>query len=110
MTVRTLSPPATIVHLSGDIDIFTTAQLRRRLLNALDSSTGALQLDLAQVTFCSAGGLGVLLGVQARAKAQGVALTLASVPPFMLRLLHVTGLARRFPIAPSPLISANSLN
>ncbi|MEV5493955.1 STAS domain-containing protein [Nonomuraea fuscirosea] len=90
------TPKPTVVHLSGDIDIFNTAQLRQRLLNTLSHSTSSLVLDLSQVTFCGAGGLGVLLGVQARARALGITLTLAGVPPFMTRLLHITGLARHF--------------
>ncbi|MEV4020034.1 STAS domain-containing protein [Nonomuraea angiospora] len=61
----------TLVHLPGDIGIFTTAGLRQRLLNTLDYSTDLLVLDLSQVTFCGAGGLGVMIGVQSRARARG---------------------------------------
>lgn len=90
----TLKP--TLIHLSGDIDIFTTAQLRHRLLDALSRTTGTLVLDLSQVTFCGAGGLAVLLGVQARARALGVTLALTGIPPFVTRLLRITGLAPHF--------------
>ncbi len=93
----TASAP-TLVHLSGDIDIFTTAQLRQRLLNTLNYSTDLLVLDLSQVAFCGAGGLGVLLGVQRRARARGITLALTGVPPRMARLLRISGLAHRFPI------------
>ncbi|MDR8410216.1 STAS domain-containing protein [Nonomuraea sp. 3-1Str] len=88
----------TLVHLSGDIDVFSTAQLRQRLLNTLDYSTDLLVLDLSQVTFCGAGGLGVLIGVQGRARARGITLALTGVPPRMARLLRITGLNRRIPI------------
>jgi anti-sigma B factor antagonist len=88
----------TLVHLSGDIDIFTTARLRRRLLNTLDHSTDLLILDLSQVTFCGAGGIGVLIGVQGRARALGITLALTGLPPRVARLLCITGLDRRFPI------------
>ncbi|MEU8325856.1 STAS domain-containing protein [Nonomuraea sp. NPDC048881] len=88
----------TLVHLAGDIDIFTTAQLRRRLIDALAHSTGLLVLDLSQVTFCGAGGLGVLVGAQGRARSRGITLALTGVPPRMARLLHITGLGHRFRI------------
>ncbi|MER6576184.1 STAS domain-containing protein [Nonomuraea sp. NPDC001023] len=88
----------TLVHLAGDIDIFTTAQLRRRLIDALAHSTGLLVVDLSQVTFCGAGGLGVLVGAQGRARSRGITLALTGVPPRMARLLHITGLGHRFPI------------
>ncbi|MEV0386730.1 STAS domain-containing protein [Nonomuraea sp. NPDC050643] len=95
MTVINTAAP-TLVHLSGDIDIFTTARLRRQLINALGSSTGLLVLDLSQVTFCGAGGLGVLIGVQDRAKARGITLALTGVPPRIARLLRITGLDHHF--------------
>ncbi|MEV0588817.1 STAS domain-containing protein [Nonomuraea sp. NPDC050310] len=90
----------TLVQLSGDIDIFATAQLRQRLFNALDSSTGLLVLDLSRVTFFGAGGLGVLIGLQGRARARGITLALTGVPPRVSLLLRLTGLDRRFPIRP----------
>jgi anti-anti-sigma factor len=93
----TTSTP-TLVHLSGDIDIFTSPALRQRLLNTLGYSTDLLILDLSKVTFCGAGGLGVLLGVQSRARARGITVALTGLPPFMTRLLRVSGLDRRFPI------------
>ncbi|MFI9598150.1 STAS domain-containing protein [Nonomuraea sp. NPDC052265] len=105
MTVIDIAPLAeasasapTLVHLAGDIDIFTTAQLRRRLIDALAHSTGLLVVDLSQVTFCGAGGLGVLVGAQGRARSLGITLALTGVPPRMARLLHITGLGHRFPI------------
>ncbi|MEV5896027.1 STAS domain-containing protein [Nonomuraea fuscirosea] len=105
MTVIDTAKPAevsasapTLVHLSGDIDIFTTARLRQRLIDALGDSTGLLVLDLSQVTFCGAGGLGMLVGVQSRARARGITLALTGVPPRVTRLLLTTGLARHFPV------------
>ncbi|GAA4528307.1 STAS domain-containing protein [Nonomuraea ferruginea] len=88
----------TLVHLWGDIDIFTTARLRQRLINTLAHSTGLLVLDLSRVTFCGAGGIGVLIGVQSRARTRGITLALTGVPPRMARLLRITGLDHRFPI------------
>jgi anti-sigma B factor antagonist len=63
---------ATIVHLSGEIDIFTSTALRRQLLNALRHSTKLLILDLSQVSFCDSSGLAVLVGIQQRARARGI--------------------------------------
>lgn len=92
------APSPTLVRLSGDIDILTTARLRQRLIDTLATSTDLLVLDLSLVTFCGAGGLGVLVGVQGRAQALGITLALTGVPLRMSRLLHVTGLGHRFPI------------
>lgn len=88
----------TIVHLTGEIDIFTSKAMRRQLLNALRRSTGLLIVDLSQVTFCDAIGLAVLVGIQRRARAQGVTLALTAPRPQVFRLLHITGLDRGLPM------------
>lgn len=88
----------TIVRLTGEIDIFTSAALRRRLLNALGSSTSLLVLDLSQVSFCDASGLAVLVGIQHRARPLGITVALTAPRPFMSRLLRMTGLDRSLPV------------
>ncbi|MBE1588316.1 STAS domain-containing protein [Nonomuraea angiospora] len=88
----------TTVRLSGDIDIFTSAALRRQLMDTLHYSTSLLILDLSGVTFCDAGGLGVLVGIQHRARSMGITVALTAPRPFMSRLLRITGLDRGLPM------------
>ncbi|MFC4016181.1 STAS domain-containing protein [Nonomuraea purpurea] len=92
-----LSKPTT-VHLSGEIDIFTSAALRRELMSTLHYSTSLLILDLSQVSFCDAGGLAVLVGIQHRARPMGITVALTAPRPFMSRLLRITGLGRGLPM------------
>ena len=88
----------TTVRLSGEIDILTSAALRRQLMGTLHYSTSMLILDLSDVSFCDPSGLAVLIGIQRRARAQGITLALTAPRPFMSRLLHLTGLDRRLPM------------
>ncbi|GLX99410.1 STAS domain-containing protein [Herbidospora sp. NBRC 101105] len=97
MTVLATMTP-TVVHLSGDIDISTTAGLRRRILAALDESLEVLVVDMGAVTFCDAAGLGMLLRTQRQAEARGMTLALTRLTPQMTRLLDITELRDRFPI------------
>ncbi|WP_051759314.1 STAS domain-containing protein [Herbidospora cretacea] len=97
MTVLATTVP-TVVHLSGDIDIATTADLRRRILAALDECVEVLILDMGAVTFCDAAGLGVLVHTQRHAKARGVTLALTRLTPQMTRLLDIAELGDRFPV------------
>ncbi|MBB5082047.1 STAS domain-containing protein [Nonomuraea endophytica] len=92
------SSTPTIVHLTGEIDIFTSAALRRRLLTTLQYSTSLLVLDLSQVSFCDASGLAVLVGIQHRARPLGITVVLTAPRPFMSRLLRITGLDRGLPV------------
>ncbi|PZG03407.1 STAS domain-containing protein [Nonomuraea aridisoli] len=105
MTVSDTAPlgvadPAqpTIVHLSGDIDIFTSAAMRRDLMSTLNYSTNLLVIDLSAVSFCDASGLAVLVGIQRRARPMGITVALTAPRPFMSRLLHITGLDRGLPM------------
>ncbi|TMR98937.1 STAS domain-containing protein [Nonomuraea basaltis] len=88
----------TVVELTGEIDIFTSPTLRRRLLAALRQSTDLLILDLSRVTFCDSSGLAVLVGVQRRARSMGITVALTAPRPYMSELLRSTGLDRQFPM------------
>ncbi|WP_433435555.1 STAS domain-containing protein [Nonomuraea sp. CA-141351] len=92
-----LSAPTT-VRLSGEIDIFTSPALRSRLLSILKSSRSMLILDLSAVSFCDASGLGVMVGIQHRARLMGITLALAAPRPSMSKLLRITGLDRSLPL------------
>ncbi|MFI0419604.1 STAS domain-containing protein [Spongiactinospora sp. 9N601] len=85
---------ATTIRLTGEIDIFTSHALRKRLLRVLCYSTNLLILDLSEVSFCDASGLAVLVGIQRRARAMGITLALTTPRPYMSKLLRITGLDR----------------
>jgi anti-anti-sigma factor len=89
----------TVIQLTGDIDIFTSAALRGQLLEALRHSSDLLILDLSRVSFCDSSGLGVLVGVQRRARSMGITLALTTPTSYMSELLRTTGLDRRFPMS-----------
>ncbi|MEV4455080.1 STAS domain-containing protein [Microbispora sp. NPDC049633] len=91
------SAPTTI-RLSGEIDIFTSPDLREDLLDVLRYSRNMLVLDLSGVAACDFSGLGVLVGIQRRAKTMGITLSLTAARPYLSRLLHVTGLDRTIPM------------
>ncbi|MFI6604753.1 STAS domain-containing protein [Nonomuraea sp. NPDC050536] len=93
---------ATVVRLCGELDIGTGAAVRERLLGALRHSTGLLVLDLSGVSFCDAAGLGVVVGVQRRARSLDIVLGLAAPRPHLARVLRLTGLDCSFPMYGTP--------
>ncbi|MCA2228565.1 STAS domain-containing protein [Nonomuraea aurantiaca] len=76
---------ATVVRLCDELDIGTGEAVRERLLRALWHSTSLLVLDLSGVSFCDAAGLGVVVGVQRRARSLGIVLGLAAPRPHLAR-------------------------
>jgi len=87
-----------IVTPAGELDLATAPQLREFLL-ALLPAHPALVINLDQVSFCDATGLGVLVGAANRAHANGASLHLVCSRTDIRRLFELTGLARRIPLA-----------
>jgi len=86
------------VRLAGEVDL-ATADLLRTVLAA--QTTHAVQprridVDLAQVTFMDAAGLGVLVQAQRHAGRAGAALVVCNAHGIVRRVFDLTGLAGTF--------------
>jgi anti-sigma B factor antagonist len=87
-----------IAAVTGDVDIFTVPRLRESLFKLADSGR-TLIVDLNRVTFIDSSGLGALVGAARRAAAQGGSLHAVCARPPTRRLLWLTGVDRRIPLA-----------
>ena len=87
-----------IAAVTGEIDISTVSQLRERLFELADSG-GTLIVDLNRVTFIDSAGLGALVGTARRVAEHGGSLHAVCSQPQPRRLLWMTGVDRRIPLA-----------
>jgi anti-sigma B factor antagonist len=87
-----------IAAVTGEIDISTVAQLRERLFELADNG-GTLIVDLNRVTFIDSAGLAALVGTARRAAAHGGSLHAVCSRPQTRKLLWMTGVDRRIPLA-----------
>jgi anti-sigma B factor antagonist len=88
-----------IVHVSGEVEFTTAAELRERALTAaLAVQRPRLVLDLAEVSFCDSSGLSVLVAIWKAVHAQGGKLALAQVPERCQIILKRTGLSTFMPM------------
>lgn len=87
-----------IAAVSGEVDISTVAQLRECLFELADSGE-TLIVDLNRVAFIDSAGLGALVGAARRAAAHGGSLHAVCARPPTRRLLWLTGVDRRIPLA-----------
>ena len=96
-------PAHTIARLHGELDIATAPALRERLVSMLRlrMPMPLLIFDLAEVWFCDAAGLAMLIGTQRRAASLGITLRLAAPRSQVAHVLHVTGLDRMLSIHPT---------
>ena len=87
-----------IAAVTGDIDISTVGQLRERLYE-LAGNGGTLIVDLNRVTFIDSAGLGALVGTAQRVAEHGGSLYAVCAQPQPRRLLWLTGVDKRIPLA-----------
>jgi anti-sigma B factor antagonist len=93
-------PGYVLVAAAGEIDISTVPPLRA----ALDSAAAVgprVLVDLEEVSFIDASGLGALAAAAGRAAAAGGSLHVTAASPRVRRLLKVTALDRHLLTAPA---------
>ena len=87
-----------IAAVTGEIDVSNVAQLRERLFELADSGT-TLVVDLDGITFIDSAGLGALVGTARRAAEHGGSLHAVCAQERTRKLLWMTGVDRRIPLA-----------
>jgi anti-sigma B factor antagonist len=89
-----------ILTLCGEVDIAVTDPLRATWYRVAEHAEHEMiDVDLRQVTFMDACGLGLLVGMLNRQERHGGQLRLRRTPAPVTRLLHLTGLRGVFPVA-----------
>ena len=86
-----------IVHVSGDLDAHTAARLRDSLAGLISAGARQIVVDLADVSFMGASGLGVLVGAGKRLRRDDRMLLLRSAPPSVQKMIEITGLDATLP-------------
>jgi anti-sigma B factor antagonist len=90
---------ATVVHVGGDLDVYTAPRLQETLEQAM-AGGGRLVLDLTGVPFIDSTALGVLVGALQRSQSNGGDFRLVVGDPFLLKIFHITGFDGMFSIYP----------
>jgi anti-sigma B factor antagonist len=93
---------ATVLALSGELDLASSPALEQELEHALEEQDGPLLIDLRQLDFIDSTGLSVLVKAHQRAEERGRRFGLVGGGSQVRRLLNLTGLADRLPLAESP--------
>jgi anti-anti-sigma factor len=93
------------VRVTGELDIATADQAYAYLRDVVDSQAGPVTMNLADLTFCDAAGLGVLARVAGYAKRSGRSLKLTAARPSLLRIMRITGMDEAFPEVRAPALA-----
>jgi len=95
-------PDEVILHLAGEIDVLTVANLSTIVNETLADPPARIELDMAGVTFCDSQGLGTLVVLSRKAQHARTVLALTNVGEFLLRVLDITGLRSALMISSPP--------
>jgi anti-anti-sigma factor len=85
------SESAVVLHAAGPVDSNTAAQLQEPLLRESEAPAGAVELDLAEVSYMSSAGLRVLVMAAKALQKRGERLRLVNVPPQIYNVLNLAG-------------------
>jgi anti-sigma B factor antagonist len=91
----------TVVHVEGEIDVYTAPLLREVLDKQVAAGRTNLVVDLEKVTFMDSTGLGVLVGRLKLVRGQNGALRIVSAQERILKVFKITGLDKVFHIYPT---------
>lgn len=88
----------TVVHVGGEIDVYTAPLLREALDKQVAAGRTNLVVDLENVTFMDSTGLGVLVGRLKLVRGQNGSLRIVSSQERILKVFKITGLDKVFHI------------
>jgi anti-sigma B factor antagonist len=88
----------TVVHVGGEIDVYTAPVLREHLDEHISQGRNQLVVDLGAVSFMDSTGLGVLVGRLKLVRVKNGTLRLVCSSERILKVFSITGLDKVFQI------------
>jgi anti-sigma B factor antagonist len=88
-----VAEPGLLLNISGDLDISTVPDLRRRLDRAIASGARGIVVDLSEVTFVDSLSLAMLVAAKHRLGPEG-RLAVVADNPFVILMLQASGADR----------------
>jgi anti-sigma B factor antagonist len=89
------------VSLSGEVDMYTSAEIRERLAALYADGWQRIVIDMSGVTFLDSAGLAVLVAALRRAERRGATLMIEDARPNVSRILELTHLTAAFGLGPA---------
>jgi anti-sigma B factor antagonist len=93
---------ATVIALSGELDLASSAALDEELLRVIESGAQQVVIDLRELEFMDSTGLSTLVKAHQRADEAGQGFAVVRGPQQVQRLLSLTGVEERLTIADTP--------
>jgi len=84
------------VHLSGEVDIYTSQELKNRLYEIIDTRKADIILECSELNYIDSTGLGIFVGSLKKAKQYGKKISIVNLKDNIKKLFIITGLDKVF--------------
>ena len=87
-----------VITVSGEVDLATSPELDNAIIDAIESGTSSVAIDLTDVSFMDSSGLGVIVRGLKRCREADKDLDLVITNERVLKVFGITGLDQVIPI------------
>jgi len=92
------SPSGFLIRVVGEVDLYSSPDLRKAILKAVPSAEGGLAIDLTGVTYIDSSGVATLVEGLRSAREHGTAFALVSPSPAVMQVLELARLDSIFEV------------
>jgi anti-sigma B factor antagonist len=92
------SPDGSLIRVVGEVDLYSSPELRKAILKAVPSAEGGLAIDLAGVTYIDSSGVATLVEGLRSAREHGTGFALVSPSPAVMQVLELARLDSVFEV------------
>jgi anti-sigma B factor antagonist len=98
INTKSLAPDTAVLGLEGEIDVYTSIQLKQEITQIISQGVTLLVLNMEKVEYLDSTGLGLLIGALKRLRENDGNLIIVSPSERIVRVFEITGLHKIFKI------------
>ena len=95
---KSQSSDGSLIQVVGEVDLYSSPELRKAILKAVPSAEGSLAIDLAGVTYIDSSGVATLVEGLRSAREHGIGFALVSPSPAVMQVLELARLDSVFEV------------
>jgi anti-sigma B factor antagonist len=92
------SPSGFLIRVVGEVDLYSSPELRKAILKAVPSAEGGLAIDMAGVTYIDSSGVATLVEGLRSAREHGTGFALVAPSPAVMQVLELARLDSIFEV------------
>ncbi len=95
---KSQSSDGSLIRVVGEVDLYSSPELRKAILKAVPSAEGGLAIDLAGVTYIDSSGVATLVEGLRSAREHGTGFVLVAPSPPVMQVLELARLDSVFEV------------